>query len=84
MGERPIKLTPKDESIYATIKAQTENDGWISPTAMGLAHGRPENQASAWCTNTIRKLMKLGKIEREKGRYRAVKEEGAGDPSTEG
>ena len=66
---KELKLTEKDEKILSVIK---EHCGSIGPTQIGLILGQTYSSASAYCNNSIKKLVKAGKIKRFKGKYSIV------------
>lgn len=64
-----IKLTEKDKGILFVIE---QANGPIGPTQIGIHFGKKYISASAWCSLSLSRLIKAGKITREKGKYSFV------------
>lgn len=60
-------MTEKDRKIYDFLLKQND---WVGPTAIGLAHDIPYNNASSWCMSSLKRLISGGKVETKRGRYR--------------
>lgn len=54
-----IKLTEKDLKILEVL---INNKYALSPTEIGLKLDQSYNQASSYCSNSLKKLMAAGKI----------------------
>lgn len=64
---REIKLKDKDLEILAVISG---HGGYIGPTKIGETLGKPYDQASAYCTSSLGRLIAAGKIIRMEGKYK--------------
>jgi len=67
---KEAKFTHKDLSILDYILKQPFP---VGPTEIGLNHSQPYNNASSYCTASLKKLIKAGKIKRFNGKYSAIK-----------
>ena len=67
---KETKLTEKDLKILEII---TNHVGAIGPTEIGLKLDKSYNQASSYCSGSLKKLMEAGKIvkiTKDKVRYK--------------
>lgn len=66
-----MELTAKQQRIYtAFLELYQQKQEAIKPTEIGLHLGVSYDQASSYCTSTLKKFISLGKAKREgNGRY---------------
>ena len=55
-----LVLTPKQEELLKFV----ENNGPVSPMAVGIEFGKPRKLAQKWATPALRILVKAKKLER--------------------
>ena len=72
MNIQKLNLTEKDKEILAII--QKNPTSFHSPTKIGIALGKKYNEASSYCTNSLKKLVEAGILQNCFGKYRLTEQ----------